>query len=203
MTSLRERRRQQLRDEIIDATQTLMAEKGFIGMSMEDVAARVGVSKPTLYNQFPTKEDLVVAVTTAVLRHQLDMIQQASKADSPLDQLCEILHTIISLQVEKQSSALAQIRMPELLEIIEKHPATLALLHRLDAAVLDLVEAAIKRGEIAEGIDKAAVALMFHGAVCAIGMSGEIKTFAPDLETIPETLTTIFRRGVGRSMAMP
>jgi AcrR family transcriptional regulator len=198
MTNLRERRRLQLREEIIDATQALMAEKGFIGMSMEDVAARVGVSKPTLYNQFPTKEDLVVAVTRAVLRHQLDTITQASKAASPLDQLCEILHTIVSLQAEKQSSPLGQLRMPELIDMLEKHPDTLGLLHRLDAEVIRLVEAAIERGEIAEGIDAAAVAMMFHGVVCAIGMGSEIKTPAPDLESIAETLTTIFRRGVGR-----
>jgi AcrR family transcriptional regulator len=59
--SLRERRRQMLREEILEATHQLLTERGYAAMSMDDLAARVGVSKPTLYNQFPTKEDLIAA----------------------------------------------------------------------------------------------------------------------------------------------
>lgn len=198
MTNLRERRKQMLHDEIIEASQSLMAEKGYSGMSMEELAARVGVSKPTLYKQFPTKEDLVVAVTTTVIRRQLAMVETADSSESPLDHLCTILYAIISLQAEKQRSPLAQLRMPELMKMLEDHPETLSLIRRLDAKVVQLVQAAIEHGEIDPAFDVAAVARVFHGMVCAMGFSSEIETPLADLDTIADTMSAIFRRGVAR-----
>ena len=51
--SLRERRRQLLYDEILTAVGELLGEKGYSAMSMDELAARVGISKPTLYSIFP------------------------------------------------------------------------------------------------------------------------------------------------------
>ncbi|HET7902408.1 MAG TPA: TetR/AcrR family transcriptional regulator [Candidatus Nanopelagicales bacterium] len=45
---------------ILDATLDLLAEVGPTGLSVEEVAARAGVSKATIYRRFPTKDDLVV-----------------------------------------------------------------------------------------------------------------------------------------------
>ena len=46
---------------ILDAALELLAEVGPTGLSVEEVAARAGVSKATIYRRFPTKDDLVVA----------------------------------------------------------------------------------------------------------------------------------------------
>jgi AcrR family transcriptional regulator len=46
---LRERRRQLLRDEILQAAAALLNEKGYAAMSMDELAGRAGISKPTLY----------------------------------------------------------------------------------------------------------------------------------------------------------
>ena len=46
---------------ILDAALTLLAEVGPTGLSVDEVAARAGVSKATIYRRFPTKDDLVVA----------------------------------------------------------------------------------------------------------------------------------------------
>jgi AcrR family transcriptional regulator len=46
---------------ILDAAIDLLAEVGPTGLSVEEVAARAGVSKATIYRRFPTKDDMVVA----------------------------------------------------------------------------------------------------------------------------------------------
>ena len=59
--SLRQRRRQMLEAEILDATREILAERGYVAMSMDDLAAQVGISKPTLYSHFATKDEIIVA----------------------------------------------------------------------------------------------------------------------------------------------
>ena len=56
--SRRERRRLQLRDEILDVALGLFAEKGFQAVAMQEVADRAEVGVGTLYNFFSSKEDL-------------------------------------------------------------------------------------------------------------------------------------------------
>ena len=46
---------------IIDATLEAIAERGVDGVGCEDVAARAGVGKATLYRRWPGKEDLLIA----------------------------------------------------------------------------------------------------------------------------------------------
>ena len=60
MTTTRGRKRDPLKDEsILQATRDLLVEVGYAGLSMEAVAARAGVSKPTLYLRYPGKVPLV------------------------------------------------------------------------------------------------------------------------------------------------
>jgi len=54
------RRRKQVRPrELLDAALALFVEKGFAAARMEEIAARAGVSKGTLYLYFRSKEDLL------------------------------------------------------------------------------------------------------------------------------------------------
>lgn len=55
-------RREERRDAILDAARAVFLEDGYGAASMSDIAARVGGSKGTLYNYFPSKEDLFEAV---------------------------------------------------------------------------------------------------------------------------------------------
>jgi AcrR family transcriptional regulator len=56
---LRERKKQQTRHSIVDAAFELFAEHGFDGVTVAAVARRANVSEATVFNYFPTKEDLV------------------------------------------------------------------------------------------------------------------------------------------------
>lgn len=55
----RHRRKAARPRELLDAALALFVEKGFAGSTAEDIAARAGVSKATLYLYFASKDDLL------------------------------------------------------------------------------------------------------------------------------------------------
>ncbi|HEV7913364.1 MAG TPA: TetR/AcrR family transcriptional regulator [Albitalea sp.] len=58
----RQRRKEARPQELLDAALELFVEKGFAATRSEEVAARAGVAKGTLYLYYPSKEDLLRAV---------------------------------------------------------------------------------------------------------------------------------------------
>ena len=50
------------RQKILDTTVALLGEVGYYGLSMRDIARRVGISHPGVIYHFPTKEALLAAV---------------------------------------------------------------------------------------------------------------------------------------------
>lgn len=50
------------RDRILDETLTLFAENGYDGTSVEQIAEKVGIKAPSLYNHFKGKEDILNAL---------------------------------------------------------------------------------------------------------------------------------------------
>ncbi|MDX2544876.1 TetR/AcrR family transcriptional regulator [Streptomyces sp. WI04-05B] len=59
-TGLRELKKQQTYRHVSDIAIGLFLEKGFGAVSVAEVAAAAGISKPTLFRYFPAKEDLVL-----------------------------------------------------------------------------------------------------------------------------------------------
>jgi TetR/AcrR family fatty acid metabolism transcriptional regulator len=75
--SLKERQRQEREELILQSAQALLLEKGYHEMAMEEIAARVGISKGTVYLHFPSKEDLVFALLLRSMHQFLDSIKEA------------------------------------------------------------------------------------------------------------------------------
>jgi AcrR family transcriptional regulator len=61
-------RSEQAEQAILDATLEAVGDRGIDGVSCEDVAARAGVGKATLYRRWPGKEDLLIAAFAALRR---------------------------------------------------------------------------------------------------------------------------------------
>src|SRR6202049_1102795 len=71
-----EQRRRQLLDVALDT----FAERGFHATSMDDVAAAAGVTKPVLYQHFPSKRALFLELLDELGRTLLDELAGATAA---------------------------------------------------------------------------------------------------------------------------
>ena len=74
-------------DAIVEAANRLLAEKGFDLMTMDQVAADVGIAKASLYKHFSSKEQLAAAGMVRVLGQAQDFLATLPTQAAPLDQL--------------------------------------------------------------------------------------------------------------------
>src|ERR1043165_3552216 len=65
------------RAQLLEIGRTLFAQKGFEATSVEEIAARAGVSKPVVYEHFGGKEGLYAVVVDREMRRLLDSITGA------------------------------------------------------------------------------------------------------------------------------
>ncbi|MCA6096231.1 TetR/AcrR family transcriptional regulator [Streptomyces sp. SCA3-4] len=75
------------REQLLDIGRTLFAERGFEGTSVEEIAAKAGVSKPVVYEHFGGKEGLYAVVVDREMRQLLDMVTGALTAGHPRELL--------------------------------------------------------------------------------------------------------------------
>jgi TetR/AcrR family transcriptional regulator len=91
----RERRKLARPGELVTAARDLFVEKGFAGTRVEEVAARAGVSKGTLFLYFPSKEDLFKAVITENIANLFPAWNEEFKAYTGTS--AEMLHYAMDL----------------------------------------------------------------------------------------------------------
>jgi AcrR family transcriptional regulator len=71
------------REQLLNVGRALFAEKGYEGTSIEEIAARAGVSKPVVYEHFGGKEGLYAVVVDREMSDLLDRLTVALSAGHP------------------------------------------------------------------------------------------------------------------------
>ncbi|URM94498.1 TetR/AcrR family transcriptional regulator [Actinomadura madurae] len=79
-----EHRARQLRT-LLDAARALVAEEGIEALSLAALARRVGLSRPSLYEYFRSKDDLVAAVLEQELPRWAEHVERALAGVQSLD----------------------------------------------------------------------------------------------------------------------
>jgi membrane fusion protein (multidrug efflux system) len=190
------------REAILAAASDEFAERDFHAVLMEDVAARAGVGKGTLYRYFPTKEELFVSSV-------------ARRLDESHQEFIRMLGGDASLE------NLLQAAMTKMLEYFAGKPQLLTLLQRYEdrlpegearawqerrTSVTDAVARAIDRERRAVGgdeVDSTLAAHVFLGmartAIQVLGSdAGEERR-----DTVARDLVTLFLSGCGVRAAEP
>jgi AcrR family transcriptional regulator len=113
--STRWRRRKEARpEEILSAALESFAERGFAATRIEDVAARAGISKGTLYLYFDGKEELFKAVVRQTLLPNLARIEAlAASFEGPSASLLERLLATVAGVVESRVGAIPKLVIAE------------------------------------------------------------------------------------------
>lgn len=84
---------------ILDATTAVLSSKGYDLMTMDDVAGAVGISKPSLYKHFKSKEDLVGEAMIRLLDGAIDQVAAMDAALGPVQKLSALLEWALRVRL--------------------------------------------------------------------------------------------------------
>ncbi len=154
---------------ILDEGWRLFQQKGYRGVSVDELCQRCGLSKPTLYYYFGDKENLFVQV----LRHRLHGFREVIEQPGTLAERLQRMVGAILASFETDYTTLLRdrehLKRPENLEAVRS-----AFRGELFGPLAVLMQEGMVRGEL-QADDPATLTLFFLGAVNNfIGRSAEL-----------------------------
>ena len=154
-TTLREKQRIEREALIIQAAEEVLQEKGYYDTSMDEIAARVGIAKGTIYTHFPGKEELVVAIFKRSMETFLQgidgVLAEEPTPTAKLEALLEFIYTgLYSKQTRLLSSMYNGVDIKRM--IVEKGGCMSELWGCVVSHVTQLLEEGKVAGEITSSI---------------------------------------------------
>jgi AcrR family transcriptional regulator len=86
-------------EAIVQTVNRLLAEKGFEAMTVDEVAAQVGIAKASLYKHFSSKEELAAAAMVLVMRRAQAFISGLSDEAPALDKLKAVVKWTLEVKL--------------------------------------------------------------------------------------------------------
>jgi AcrR family transcriptional regulator len=121
---LRERKKQQTRQLIADTARGLFAERGFDGVTVAEIARAADVAEKTVFNYFPTKEDLVYSAMETFEAQLLEAIRERKPGESVLAAFGRFVGKPRGLLAEKDADTVEH--LARVTRVIAESPALLA-----------------------------------------------------------------------------
>ncbi|MDH4114120.1 MAG: TetR/AcrR family transcriptional regulator [Burkholderiaceae bacterium] len=138
--TLREQQLKLREDVILREVNALLAEKGYDLMTVDEVAARVGIAKPSLYKHFESKEALAAAAMVRLLERTRAAIEAQPADAAPIDRLKGVVRWALHEHLRGQMPSLPSTRST-LRDSLVRHPGYIDLLidvsDRLGAWIAD------------------------------------------------------------------
>jgi AcrR family transcriptional regulator len=153
-------RSEQSHRAILDAANVLLEERGFVDLTIDEVAQRAGVSKATIYRRWPTRGTLVFEAFSADFLARQPLPDTGSLRGDLLSALRAWIRTVKGTVTGRTLIGLiAEVqRDPELAEIWrERFLAPVRTHHRL------MIDRAVERGEVSSNIDPEVVLDLLYG----------------------------------------
>ena len=104
--SFKEQMLQAREEAIIRVVNLLLAEKGFEAMTVDEVAASVGIAKASLYKHFPSKEDLAAAAMVSVMRRAQAFIATLPADAAPVAKLRAVVRWTMEVKLAGEMPSL-------------------------------------------------------------------------------------------------
>ena len=146
--SLRDRQHALREEMILDAAYNLMRTDGYHKMSMDALAAQVGIAKMTLYQHFPSKEAIAVGVIVRGMQRVETALLPVINASQPA---IARLRVMLAAGLENRSTLWA-VELDLIPGTIQQHPDYQAQVARFTAHWISLIELAKAEGDIAPSL---------------------------------------------------
>jgi AcrR family transcriptional regulator len=130
---LRERKKRQTRRAIAEAAKRLFLERGFDQVSVAEVARVADVSEQTVFNYFPSKEDLVFERMDTFEHELLSAVRERPEGETPL-------RAFVRFILDRSDTAMAgdgRRRVAELTRLVTASPSLMARERQIVAKYTD------------------------------------------------------------------
>src|SRR5947209_19752015 len=99
MPKVHEKQLLKRKEETLDTAARLLTERGYANLNMDELAEEVGISKPTLYQYFNSKEELIAEAMIRMFEKMDEHIAELSDK-SPIEQLEEFMRSMLNRHYE-------------------------------------------------------------------------------------------------------
>ncbi len=160
------------RQQLIEIAYRHIAERGFEGLRVRDVAAEAGINNATLHYYFPTKEALIQGVV-AYLNHEF-ATSQLPRPASPPPAIADLRLEFEDLRYRLHENPAMFIVLTELLVRSLRDPAIGAILGHLYANwhnhLVAIIKHGIIEGQFRANLDPAAAATFIIAQIKGVGL---------------------------------
>ncbi len=194
--SYKELEKQRREEEILTTAERLMAEHGYGNLNMDELAEVVGISKPTLYQHFKSKEDLAVQVFVRSFRTMEQFLE--TPLDGPAIKRIKTLMSRLLTMRYSPGSVTASIRPNMIWNMLRENPGLEAHRDRLRSLLRTLVDTAKAEGDIDPALPTSVVIhaiLCLQGALRDQAMQVEITNNFAMLESGINSIIRLFLHG--------
>ena len=115
------------RERLLAAALDLFAEHGVSGTSLQMIADRLGVTKAAVYHQFPTKDEIVLAVIDPALGRLAPIAEQAEAQRGQAARREAVLTGVVDLVVDYRKVSATLSFDPVVMRLVRTHPALRSL----------------------------------------------------------------------------
>ncbi|MBN1579670.1 MAG: TetR/AcrR family transcriptional regulator [Anaerolineae bacterium] len=160
--SLRERKKQETRQRILDVAVDLFQNQGFDQTSVDEIADRAGISRGTCFNYFANKESILCEIAVRELEHLQHLAENGPKA-SPVATIRRVMHALVA-------DTLPYLRVTRYVFLgAMLYPSDETAFHiRLGSILGKLVQKAQAQGEIRADLPPAEVVRAITGTYLAV-----------------------------------
>lgn len=154
-------------DAIIDGVNRLLSEKGYELMTVDEVAATVGIAKASLYTHFRSKEDLAAAAMVRTLERALDYTRSTPMQAIPLgvDKLRAMVDWAYDVQLAGQMPSLPS-QNSSLRAVLSSNKRYLALVLELSDVLEGWIRQAQKSGDLDRELPAEVVLFTLFARAC-------------------------------------
>ena len=152
-------------EAIIDVVNSMLANKGFDAMTVDEVAAEVGVAKASLYKHFPSKEDLAAAAMVRMMERAREFMGSISPKLSDIDKLKTAARWMMQLKLAGQMPNLPS-QNSSLRATLTGHRGYVDSLMQISDTLGGWIEAAQKSGHITQKLPALVVLYTLYARAC-------------------------------------
>jgi TetR/AcrR family transcriptional regulator, regulator of autoinduction and epiphytic fitness len=152
-------------EAIIEVVNSMLADKGFDAMTVDEVAAEVGVAKASLYKHFPSKEDLAAAAMVRMMERAQAYLATVPDKLSPLDKLKLATRWMMQLKLAGQMPNLPS-QNSSLRATLTAHRGYVDGLMHISDTLGGWIEAAQKSGHISKELPAIVVLYTIYARAC-------------------------------------